>query len=69
MTKTYLKELRSGQGSEAKLFFDYYGLWLINKRISDLSTPIPDLAGAIKHQTTLLKNTFESTLTKAEEVY
>lgn len=40
MTKTYLKELRSGQGTEAKLFYDYYGLWLINKRVLDLTAQV-----------------------------
>jgi hypothetical protein len=38
MTKMYLKELKSGKGPEAKLFYDYYALWVINKRVLELGT-------------------------------
>ena len=37
MTKMYLKELKSGLGHEAKLFYDYYALWVINKRVNELA--------------------------------
>ena len=38
MTKMYMKELKSGMGPEAKLFYDYYALWVINKRVSELAS-------------------------------
>ncbi len=37
MTKMYVKELQSGVGPEPKLFYDYYALWVINKRVTDLA--------------------------------
>lgn len=35
MTKQYLREVQTKGGPEAKLFYDYYALWVINKKVME----------------------------------
>jgi hypothetical protein len=34
----YIEEFKSGQAPEVKRFYDYYALWVFNKKLSELSS-------------------------------
>ena len=68
----YINELTNSKGGpEVKLFYDYYALWVINKKVTDHLSKVKEasniIAIDIPQHLSLLKNTFSQTLTKIDD--
>jgi hypothetical protein len=68
----YINELTNSKGGpEVKLFYDYYALWVINKKVSDHQSKVKEASNIViidlPQHLSLLKNTFSQTLTKSTD--
>jgi hypothetical protein len=68
----YINELTNSKGGpEVKLFYDYYALWVINKKVTDHLFKVKEARNIITidipQHLSLLKNTFSQTLTKIDD--
>jgi hypothetical protein len=68
----YINELTNSKGGpEVKLFYDYYALWVINKKVTEHLFKVKEASNIVTIDTpqhiSLLKNTFNQTLTKVTD--